>query len=73
MTGEGLTLTNMNLEQILSISSAHRDIADESRDILAKSYLELQEANEHLGKIEKSVETINENVSETRKIINDRL
>lgn len=73
MTGEGFTLMGMNMEQMVSISSAHRDIADESRDILAKSYLELQEANEHLGKIEKSVETINTNVSETRKIINDRL
>ena len=73
MTGEGLTLANMNLEQILSISSAHRDIADESRDILAKSYLELQEANEHLGKIEKSVDRIEASVSKTEHLINDRL
>ena len=73
MTGEGLTLTNMNLEQILSISSDHRDIADESRDILAKSYLELQEANEHLGKIEKSVDRIEASVSKTEHLINDRL
>ena len=73
MTGDGFTLMNMNLEQIVVLSTLQRDIADESRDILAKSYLELQEANEHLGKIEKSVETINTNVNETRKIINDRL
>jgi hypothetical protein len=73
MTGEGFMLMNMNIEQLVSISANHRDIADESRDILAKSYLELQEANEHLGKIEKSVDSINTNVNETRKIINDRL
>lgn len=73
MTGEGFTLMGMNMEQMVSISSAHRDIADESRDILAKSYLELQEANEHLGKIEKSVDRIEASVSKTEHLINDRL
>lgn len=73
MTGDGFMLMSVSLEQMVSISSAHRDIADETRDIMARSYLELQEANEHLGKIEKSVDTISTNVNETRKIINDRL
>ena len=73
ITGDGLYLTNMNLEQMLSIVASQYEITSDSRDLLAKSYLELQEANEHLGKIEKSVETINNNVSETRRIINDRL
>lgn len=73
MTGEGFMLMNMNIEQLVSISANHRDIADESRDILAKSYLELQEANEHLGKIEKSVDRIEASVSKTEHLINDRL
>ena len=73
MTGEGFTLMNMNLEQIVVLSTLQRDIADESRDILAKSYLELQEANEHLGKIEKSVDRIETSVSKTEHLINDRL
>lgn len=73
MTGDGFTLMNMNLEQIVVLSTLQRDIADESRDILAKSYLELQEANEHLGKIEKSVDRIEASVSNTEHLINDRL
>lgn len=73
ITGDGLSLTNMNLEQMISLTASQYDIVNDSRDLLAKSYLELQEANEHLGKIEKSVDTINNNVSETRRIINDRL
>lgn len=73
MTGDGFTLMNMNLEQIVVLSTLQRDIADESRDILAKSYLELQEANEHLGKIEKSVDRIEASVSKTEHLINDRL
>ncbi len=72
--GDGaITLTNNNLEQILSVSTVSRDIADESRDILARSFLELQEANEHLGKIEKSVDRIEVSVSKTEHLINDRL
>jgi len=69
----GLTLTNNNLEQILSVSTVSRDIADESRDILARSFLELQEANEHLDKIEKSVAGIKTDVQETRKILDERI
>lgn len=73
MTGEGFTLMGMSLEQMVAISTAHRDIADESRDLLARSFLELQEANEHLGKIEKSVDRIEASVSKTEHLINDRL
>lgn len=69
----GLTLTNNNLEQILSVSTVSRDIADESRDILARSFIELQEANEHLDKIEKGVGRIESSVSKTEKILDDRL
>ena len=73
MTGDGLSLTNMNLEHMLSLAASQCDIASESRDLLAKSYLELQEANEHLGKIEKSVDRIEASVSKTEHLINDRL
>lgn len=73
MTGDGFMLMSVSLEQMVSISSAHRDIADETRDIMARSYLELQEANEHLDKIEKSVDRIETSVSKTEHLINDRL
>ena len=73
MTGDGLSLTNMNLEHMLSLAASQCDIASESRDLLANSYLELKEANEHLETIEKSVVSIKGDVQETRRIIKDRL
>ena len=70
---DSIMLTNMNVEQIMSLSVEQRDIARESRDILSKSYLELLEANEHLGKIEKSVGRIESSVNKTERLINERL
>ena len=66
-----MSVTNMTLADMRSVMASHRDIADETRSIMANSYLELREANEHLDKIEKSVSTIRESVDEMKDDIKD--
>ena len=64
-------VTNMNLEQINAKAEECRLIADETRDILANTYLEMKEANEHLSKIEKDVSIITSDVEVIKKEVKD--
>ena len=68
-----MTVTNMTLSDMRSLSATQCEIADDTRDILANSYLELREANDHLGKIEKAVGNIQTIAEDTKKIVDDRL
>ena len=68
-----MTVTNMTLTDMRSLSATQCEIADDTRDILANSYLELREANDHLGKIEKAVGNIQTIAEDTKKIVDDRL
>lgn len=67
------TMLNVTMSDICSISATQSEIADDTRNILANSYLELREANDHLGKIEKAVGNIQTIAEDTKKIVDDRL
>lgn len=67
------TMMNVTMSDIRSISATQSEIADDTRTILANSYLELREANEHLDKIEKAVGDIQTIAEDTKKIVDDRL
>lgn len=66
-----MAVTNLTLADIRNIEASQREIADDTRDILADSYLELRTANEHLGKIEKSVVDIGKSVDKMKDDIKD--
>lgn len=66
-----LTLTQMMVTDLRSIATDIYDIADDTRDILANSYLELRDINEHQGKIEKAVVALQSDVQEMKNDIKD--
>ena len=68
-----MTIMNVTMSDIRSVATGMYDIADDTRNILANSYLELREANDHLGKIEKAVGNIQTIAEDTKKIVDDRL
>lgn len=55
MQNEKLSILDLKVESLLNISSEQRNIADETRTILANSYLELQQINENTGAIIKPI------------------
>ena len=73
MTGNGLGVMSITLDKLYSLSLDRMYVVDDMRNIMARSFIELQEANEHLGKLEKSVNKIETSVSNTEQLINSRL
>ena len=55
MQTEKLSILNINTESLVNVASDQRNIADETRTILANSYLELQQINENTGAIIKPI------------------
>lgn len=68
-----ICLMSANVSRLFDNSNAFLSIAEENRDILANSLLELRESNEHLDKIEKCADRIEASVRKTEKMIDDRL
>lgn len=66
-----ITLTQMMVTDLRSIATDIYDIADDTRDILANSYLELRDINDHQGKIEKAVVALQSDVQEMKNDIKD--
>lgn len=52
---EKLSILNIKTESLVNVASDQRNIADETRTILANSYLELQQINENTGAIIKPI------------------
>lgn len=65
------TMMNVTMSDMRSLSATQCEIADDTRDILANSYLELREINEHQDKIEKAVVVIQSDVEEMKEDIKD--
>lgn len=63
------TMMNVTMSDIRSITTTQSEIADDTRTILANSYLELREINEHQDKIEKAVVVIKSDVEEMKEDI----
>ena len=55
MQTEKLSILNIKAESLVNVASDQRNIADETRTILANSYLELQQINENTGAIIKPI------------------
>lgn len=55
MQTEKLSILDIKVESLLNVASDQRNIADETRTILANSYLELQQINENTGAIIKPI------------------
>lgn len=65
-SGRGLSLLSIKADEIKAISVERRDIANDTRNILANSYLELREINENTGNSSRYLKSIKDDVTEIR-------
>ncbi len=70
---ERLSLMNMKLEDFKSIQVQSNNIADETRTILANSYLELKSINNNTGKSAIHLQEIQGDIKDLKKIMDDKL
>ena len=70
---ERLSLMNMKMEDIKSIQVQSNNIADETRTILANSYLELKSINNNTGKSAIHLQEIQGDIKDLKKIMDDKL
>lgn len=63
MQTEKLSILNIKTESLVNVASDQRNIADETRTILANSYLELQQINENTGAIIKPITEIRDKMN----------
>ncbi len=68
-----LSLMNMKMDDFKMMTQQVRNIADETRSILADSYLELKGINENTGKSALHLGEIRIDIKELKKIMNDKL
>ena len=71
--GAQMTLMNTRVDDIRVSQMQTRDIANDTRDILANSYMELKEINLNTGNSEKHLKEMKSDISDMKRIINDKL
>ena len=71
--GTQMTLMNTRVDDIRVSQMQTRDIANDTRDILANSYTELKEINLNTGNSEKHLKEMKSDISDMKRIINDKL
>ena len=64
---QSLNLLTMKADTLLSIGSETRNIADDTRDIMARSYLELVQISENTGISAKYLKDIKTDIAEVKK------
>ena len=64
---ESLNLLTMKADALLSVGSETRNIADDTRSIIANSYLELQEIRENTGAIVKPIIQMQKDIAEVKQ------
>ena len=64
---QSLSILNTRIDTISSTSSDIKDIASETRDIIANSYLELVQISENTGAIVKPVQQMQKDIAEVKK------
>lgn len=64
---QSLNLLTMKADALLFISSETRNIADETRDIMARSYLELVQISENTGNSAKYLKDIKDDIAEVKR------
>ena len=56
----------MKTDTLISINTETRNIADDTRDLIASSYLELVQISENTGAIIKPIQQIQKDISEVK-------
>ena len=63
---QSLNLLTMKADDILRVNTEVRNIADDTRDLIANSYLELVQISENTGAIIKPIQQIQKDISEVK-------
>lgn len=64
---QSLNLLTARADAILSINTETRNIADDTRDLIAQSYLELVQISENTGAIVKPIQQMQRDIAEVKK------
>ena len=64
---QSLNLLTVKADALLSIDTETRNIADDTRDLIAQSYLELVQISENTGAIVKPIQQIQRDIAEVKK------
>ena len=71
--GAQMNLMNTRVDDIRVSQIQIRDIANDTRDILANSYMELKDININTGNSEKHLKEMKSDISDMKRIIKDKL
>ena len=64
---QSLNLLTAKADVILSVNTETRNIADDTRDLIAQSYLELVQISENTGAIVKPIQQMQRDIAEVKK------
>ena len=64
---QSLNLLTVKADALLSINTETRNIADDTRDLIAQSYLELLQISENTGAIVKPIQQMQRDIAEVKK------
>ena len=64
---QSLNLLTVKADALLSIDTETRNIADDTRDLIAQSYLELVQISENTGAIVKPIQQMQRDIAEVKK------
>ena len=64
---QSLNLLTAKADTILSVNTETRNIADDTRDLIAQSYLELVQISENTGAIVKPIQQMQRDIAEVKK------
>lgn len=64
---QSLNLLTLKADALLSINTETRNIADDTRDLIAQSYLELVQISENTGAIVKPIQQMQRDIAEVKK------
>ena len=64
---QSLNLLTVKADALLSINTETRNIADDTRDLIAQSYLELVQISENTGAIVKPIQQMQRDITEVKK------
>ena len=64
---QSLNLLTVKADALLSINTETRNIADDTRDLIAQSYLELVQISENTGAIVKPIQQMQRDIAEVKK------
>lgn len=66
---QALNLLTAKADTILSVNTEVRNIADDTRNLIANSYLELMQISENTGAIVKPIQQMQKDIAEVKKVV----